>query len=313
MGSQPLVEFSNPSSFILDQLTHKKKKYDGNLRLPKNQHFGQLKLFSNELLFILRHVYDSENIRAKKLIVYIGAGPGHHLPLLIKMFPKLEWHLYDSRFVNELRSMKNVTTFERYFEDKDMDKYIKMQKDNEVYLISDIRDLTYNPKAQNIEEEKKIFFDMDLQKKWVMGIKARFSMVKFRPPFPEKHVIEYLGKNYIEYLPGIIYKQPWAKITSVETRLVIARDQVNETKRYYLEDYESQMFYHNAIMRNCNYRFPLDNLVEGVEFKPGAKVDLRYDFAFTIVCLYNYFLRLGQADPMKTSRRIIKILRDLVN
>ena len=104
-----------------------------------------------------------------------------------------------------------------------------------------------------------------MQQNGFQGVGALWSMVKFRPPFPEDFIIKHIGKDYIEYFPGIIYKQPFSKITSVETRLVISKDDINIKKRYNLKEYESQMFYHNVVSRNEEYVFPLDSIVKNLK------------------------------------------------
>lgn len=309
-----MEKFSYPRSFILDFNSDKEKEYNEKLKLTKNVHKGQVKLFCNELLFILNHVYDGSSDKNEKLIVYVGAGPGYHIPLLVKMFPHLKWHLYDCRFAKELRCMKNVELFERYFEEKDIEIYKGMKKSNksfDLYFISDIRDLSYNAKKQTLEEEMKIFNDMEFQEKWVRAIKAKYSMIKFRPPFPVPHVLDYLKKDYIEYLPGLVYKQPFAKITSVETRLVTSEKECEKTTRYYLKQYESLMFYHNAVYRNLNFSYNLDEFVKGVEVKENVTIDTRYDFASIVMMFYHYFMRLKKDTPQNTSKRVVKALKAL--
>lgn len=301
-------KFVYPVSFILNQYKHGEREYDESLQLKRNIHKGQIKLFSNELLFILNHVYDSLSDNIQKLIVYVGAGPGHHLPLLIKMFPKLNWHLYDCRFDNKLSYFENVKLYQRYFEDTDLENYKKLKSKFDIYFISDIRDLSYDPKKQTLEEEMKIFNDMDLQKNWVKELKAKYSMIKFRPPFPVQHVLDYLKKDYIEYLPGIIYKQPWAKITSVETRLVIHEKDCNKTAYYNLKKYESQMFYHNSIFRNKNFIFPLSGVFNDQNIDGKTKINTKYDFAFIITLFYHYFMRLNKEDA-NVDKKIIKALK----
>lgn len=301
--------FLYPDDLRLNQENHGSMQYDKKISFLNNNHLGQLKLFSNELEFILTFCCDDNISSKKKLILYIGAGPGNHLAFLAKMFPTFEWHLFDIRFDPALEKVKNVFLEKRYFDSSSVKTYkeLSSQDDVDLYLISDIRDLSYNSKEWNVEEELKVLDDMALQKSWVEEIRPKFSMLKFRLPFPEPGVIEKLGPT-IPYLHGIIYKQPWARGKSIETRLIVDRSDIRDVE-YSLERYESQMFYHNAVLRQKEYIFPLSHLLDKKKISKNLTINRRYDCAYIISLLFQYFKR---SDPMinesKMERNIIKVL-----
>ena len=308
------VPFNYPEDLRVDQTIHPKADYDESASFTLNKHLGQLKLFSNELEFLLSFVCDDNMTKKKKVILYIGSGPGNHLNYLTKMFPTIEWHLFDDHFDSRLESLKNVMVQVRYFSDDDMGDYKKIYADDpevDLYLISDIRTLTFNSKKRSAEEEAKVLEDLTLQRKWIEYIKPKYSMIKFRVPFPYPDVIKLLGKDYIEYFDGILYKQPWSGSSSIETRIVI--DNTMREKRYNLATYEKQLFYHNKFIRQSNYVFPMSDVLVGVKVNNFFTINARYDCAYIITLLVQYFTRTSPLmEPLKIKDRIIRIL-DLVS
>lgn len=296
-----------------DTVLHKddpEKQYSEKVRIETNTHLGQLKLFCNELGFLLNYVCDENMATHRKIFLYIGAGPGEHVVILAKMFPTIIWHLFDNRFTDKLRTMKNVQIFERYFTDDDVALYrdLSMKPETDVYLVSDIRNMSYASGAWTVEEELKVVEDMSLQASWVKAIKPRFSMLKFRLPFYEEAVVKHYGGEYVNYLDGIIYKQPWARNKSTETRLVVDGSNIRD-RQYSFRKYESQMFYHNVVTRNTTFLFPLSKELNRVKVSRNLTLDNHYDSAYTISLLYNYFKR-SSGDLLDTTMasRIIKIL-----
>lgn len=304
-----MTHFNYPDDLRLDSSSHEKLKYDKKISFLKNNHLGQLKLFSNELEFVLSYCCDSNILLKKKIILYIGAGPGNHLVYLARMFPTFEWHLFDCRFDPKLESVKNIFLEKRYFDEGSLKTYQDLIRNENIdlYLISDIRDLSYNSKDWNVEEELKVLEDMALQKSWVEALKPRYSMLKFRLPFPEPEVLERLGDE-VPYLYGTIYKQPWARGKSIETRLIVPGDDIRDVM-YSLTDYEGQMFYHNAVLRQKDYIFPLSDVLDGRRISKNMVVNKRYDCAFIITLLYQYFYRSKPDIDLKSLEiKIVKIL-----
>lgn len=262
------------------------QRYNPSLKTKDNLHKGQLKLFTNELIFLLFHCFEKPS-NNKKIVLYIGAGPGDHLIYLTKMFPDIEWHLFDDHFNPTLKSIENIKLFTHYFSEKDISFYkdIAKNKEYDLYLISDIRNLSFNSKNWHYEEEFKIMEDMEVQKNWVVNIKPKYSMLKFRLPFPEKEIIQKIGTSFV-YLDGIVYKQPWAKEKSIETRLVVPYD--FKFKHWDIQKYEQQMFYHNVTTRRLKYKFSIPELDD---FNVMEKLSLKnnFDSVSLIEALYTYF------------------------
>lgn len=304
--------FNYPEDTILNQKTAERRPYENKTIFTNNIHLGQLKLFSNELQFILSYIFNNNlDPRKQNILLYVGAGKGHHLYYLAKMFPTLNFHLFDCRFDDKLYTLKNIKIEKRYFENEDVEYYSRLSRDPdfELFFISDIRDLTLDSKKWNIEEQIKIIEDMNLQKRWVEEINAKASMLKFKLPYPDPEVIDYLKGKKFEYLDGIIYKQPWAKGKSIETRLVIPREYI-ENKKYDLMMYEEQMFYHNAIIRQKDYVYPLSDKLVGIKVNKNLTINARYDCAFIITLLVEYYHR---SKPNLEEKKLIKNILHILN
>lgn len=305
MSSMSSYKF--PDSLILKD-TDKREKYSASKKMDNNLHLGQLKLFTNELVFLLLHCCSDLSEKRKK-VIYIGAGPGNHLVILARMFPSIEWHLFDVRFDPELSKIKNVKLFRRYFEEEDIETYRSLREEEifDLYLISDIRNLSYDSGGWSIEEELKVMEDMELQKKWVLSIKPKYSMLKFRLPFPEKEVIDKIGES-VSYLDGIIYKQPWARSKSIETRLVVPHEY--KIREWNLRQYEEQMYYHNLTIRRLRYK-PILPLFVGKEINKKLTIDENFDSSSTIEALYLYFLRVNGEDyPLEKIYKKMELVLD---
>lgn len=239
--SEYLKTFDRKLHYVIGDHTVE-KKYKRGAKL-NNTYWGQLKLFTNELLF-LTHYYDPSDV---KDLVYVGAAGGHHLRMLTTMFPSLHFHLFDTgNFSSDLYNMSNITINQRYFEDSDVEKW----KHKNCLFISDIRTLTYDSSKTKVKDmkvnEDTVWNDMTLQRKWVEEIKPLYSLLKFRLPYAEEFELA-KGKTR-GYLDGIVYAQPFCKSSSSETRLCVLGKQITE-RDWDILSYEKKLFYHNSETR----------------------------------------------------------------
>lgn len=236
--------------------------------IRSTRHYGQRKLLLSEIEFITL-MYDKYKLLKKKkvILLYVGAAPGYHIPILVKMFPNLHFHLYDpANFAINEKDRFHIKIFQDFF----TDKYIKKYRDNKnpVLFVSDIRDPFYdNTKSDQLQN------DMRLQQEWVLRIKPYGAMFKFRLLFDD---------NYTKYLYGDSYLPVWGPLTTTETRLICNKDDTNnwtKFKNYSNRDHEERMMYFN----NC-YRMNLFN--HNVEGVPG--ICHCYDCVSEIIILNNY-------------------------
>jgi hypothetical protein len=282
-----------------------KDKYD--------RKWGQLKLFITLLQFIVRYVSKSDKT---PVIIYVGAAPGFNIVPISKMFPSIEFHLYDRAILlgkkpdgndpvqiipwcSKLVECTNITIHNKYFDSSDI-SYWKEKKENfDIYFVSDIRSLSHRMGAdkpknmtpmqmqkyvqeQEIIEDKTIRDDLRLQASWVKDLLPIYSQLKFRLPF--------YSNEPVAYFDGEIYSQPWIGMGSSETRLVVKKDFT--MKEYLPSNYNNVMMYHNTKRRKMKFENPFSGNTD--MYDPAKYIFNFYDDALTFKTIYYYFVRIGR-------------------
>eukprot|EP00961_Rhodomonas_salina_P293788 3934036-Rhodomonas_salina.1 len=94
------------------------------------------------------------------------------------------------------------------------------------------------------------------QQRWHDIIRPLKSMLKFRLPW---------AAGQTEYLSGDVYLQPFAPITSTESRLI---PHGHERIMWDNRKYEEQMFYFNTVTRVARYAhdMPVGEVVSGLDY-----------------------------------------------
>lgn len=214
-----------------DRITYRKS-----LELCRSRpkfHFGQLKLFFTELMFLSKHSQPLDTI------LYIGAAPGYHINKLAELFPNLNFDLWDPRDF-EIDPKPNVKLYQEFFTDTSASSYSK--QGGRILLMCDLRTITIGKlkKTKNIEEmDELVDEDMKMQRRWCQIINPYYAYLKFRLPYE-------IPKT--KYLGGTIYLQPYTKI-STETRLMTSN--YTDNILYDNDEFQEKMAYHNACDR-CN-------------------------------------------------------------
>ena len=299
-------------SFLED--TNREKEYDQRILCKNNFHWGQLKLFISEF-YVMTYILKDSDV---KDILYIGAAPGGHLFPLSKIFKQFTFHLYDNgRFDKRLYSCENIKIHKKYFDDEEIKLW--KSKYNKIFLISDIRNLSYIPETQTDEmqriNEKSVWNDMLLQQKWVEELEPHISLLKFRLPFPHKFVLE--EGRMRKYLNGKIMKQVYNKPKSSETRLLVRGIEYRE---YDIVKYERQMFYHNTFVRDeMNFLSPIgakkSSVCEILGISPSVCESLglfnNYDDVY-FTTLIKDFIRVF--EKVESNRKnILKLIKFIIN
>lgn len=219
--------------------------------LEKNQaykigrlHHGQRKLMLTEVLYLSMYGNLSNTV------VYAGAAPGTHILLLMDLFPRHKFILWDPvKFDRRLEKIQsnNLELHNEYFTNDSANIYTGQN----VIFISDIRS-----EVKGFEAFEAGVHNNNIdQKNWIQIMNPVISSLKFRIPFTHKG--PYL------YLDGVVYMQPWAPEFSAETRLVT----YGKNERFYDPVlFENELYYYNNIVREFGH-FPhqIDtNLVEGL-------------------------------------------------
>lgn len=232
----------------------------------KNCHYGQRKLFYTELEFL--SLLSKKHHLREVTVVYAGAAPGIHLPILFKLFPDVFWILIDPapfKFDKEGHTHRFVIINDFYTSST----YKTVQKINtknkKVAFISDIR---------VAPSEEETFKDMVAQQLWVTQLDNCCAyMLKFRLPYildtfkyeafdyqPPKGTHIALptkrSKGFL-YLSGKILFQLYPPMRSSESRLIGYHKQGHPFQLQYYDahKYDEQMNYFNMVARRQCYRY----------------------------------------------------------
>lgn len=209
--------------------------YAKSMEICKNArdlHFGQLKLFFSELIFLSIHA------KPGYLVLYIGAAEGYHISLLADFFPECMFELWDP-VPFKLEPRANIKLFNSKFTDTDAADYAKIT-DRPILLMCDLRNLEIIVHRRNNSMsgmDELVVTDMDMQASWAKTINPVSAYLKFRLPYNAKQT---------KYLAGRIYLQPYSKI-STEARLMTSK-----YDKYIVYDpikFDMQLAYHNAYNR----------------------------------------------------------------
>jgi hypothetical protein len=211
--------------------TDKKEKYRRREKDEKSVlHWGQRKLFLAELEFLTMYANPND------IVVYVGSAPGNHTYFLTLLFPFIRKFILIDPSPFYAKSTSDIEIIQDFFKPEHIEQIKKEYSSDNILFISDIRSAC--PMQEDDETvEMKVKQDMQIQMDWVLALKPRKSMLKFRLPWES-------GET--EYLDGDIYYQPWAPSTSTETRLITDG---TSKKMYSNRDYEQRMFYFNTHTR----------------------------------------------------------------
>ncbi|KAF4672039.1 Serine/threonine-protein kinase PRP4 [Perkinsus chesapeaki] len=219
-------------------------------------HWGQRKLLLAELEFLMTYASN----KAAAVVVYVGAGPGDHIPLLIRLInayrhhndmSPLSFELYDTTpFVETLRKMAEedpgtLRLFQEKFNLDRANSHRYKDSTTPVLLMSDIR--SGNWQGQTFQQnEKMVMADMSSQLDWWKAMRPQKALMKFRLPYTE-------GK--VRYASGSVNYPIWGAQTTTEARLTI------ETPDAPIIEYDNQEFgeamaYFNTVLRTAVYDRP---------------------------------------------------------
>ena len=198
-----------------------------------NLHHGQRKLFIGELEGLTDLMRAADMPRGSNLsrvpdqikVVYAGAAPGHHMPYLARLFPTVEWYLYDPapfRMRGSPAELSRIHMHQQYFTDDTAREW----QDRCDIFISDIRINPPEdaPDADLLKQtgwsptfEKQVALDMAMQDTWTMLIRPWLgASLKWRPPYVPAGI-----PHMIESMRGRILIQVWPSCSSTEGRLIV--------------------------------------------------------------------------------------------
>ena len=212
-------------------------------------HWGQMKLLMSEIEFLTPYFGES------LVVVYVGAAPGVHIPLLAELFDTFAFELYDPAPFG-IQETEKIRIFNvKFTADLASEIFVRF-KDNpsKLIFISDIRTAPSQDEDALREtdtgsfcriSQARIKRDMDSQKEWHLLMQPRRSMLKFRLPWEA---------GSTTYLAGSIHFSVWGPIYSHETRLITFErpNHLGESSYDHIT-YMLQLSYFNTVTRTCLY------------------------------------------------------------
>ncbi|MFA6165807.1 MAG: hypothetical protein WC700_04265 [Gemmatimonadaceae bacterium] len=232
----------------------KKRVVDGCAVTPTalNLHHGQRKLFVSELQCLTHWARRADE---RLVVVYAGAAPGDHIPLLLELFPGAEWHLYDPAPFR-VRAGPQCHLYQQYFTDEDARSW----RGRADVFICDIRvPQPVGPTGWSREFEDQVARDMAAQAEWTrLMAPRRGAMLKFRPPYFDPAAP---ASARLSYLRGRVLWQTWPAASSGEGRLLVeAADVAAAPQEFATRHYENAAASHNLARAWATYEPPAPGL-----------------------------------------------------
>ncbi len=263
-------------------------KFDFEPTIPKPKsvvHWGQLKMFLITLIFLVRQVNpDDKEVH----IIYPGSARGDNILILCEMFPNTRWYLIDPLpFHPKLKSHKQIMEIKNeYFTNETAQYYSKKfaGRNHPLFLISDIRVNT---------DDKSVIENQESNVKWHQIISPDYSYFKFRCP--------YEGDPIYPYYDGKIFIQPFAPVSSTESRLLLENKLVK--KDYNKDEYIGRFVYFNRILRPSYYTKKI--------IPEDRYFDNCYDCTYFSYLIQNYMNKFAKFNPFK-SQSVIQIMKHIV-
>lgn len=200
-------------------------------------HWGQLKLLASEIEFLTPHAHTTG-----LTVVYAGAAPGHHIPCLASMFPKMRFLLIDPLpFSIEQTSQLEIIQAPMTTELAETLAQHSQTTRSPLLFISDVRVGPPTPSRESHEQhQRRIMRDMMAQQHWHIILKPIQSVLKFRLPWSIR------ARSL--YLSGSIHLPVFGRPHTHETRLIT---DPGEPRLVWYDhtQYEEQMAHFNSVTR----------------------------------------------------------------
>lgn len=200
-------------------------------------HFGQRKLLISEIDFLTDYASQEDC-----LVVYAGAASGAHISVLMKLFKRVRFHLYDTERFSSLlydkttnKPRKRLTLFKEYLTaDLVRQRYgAGTVGTSRILFISDIRTKS---KGSAKPTDDDVSRDNSLNLELSLTLGAHATMLKFRLPY---------RSGATNLLDGELRLQCWSGVESTEVRLVAVAPY--SVRPYDHTEHEQQMYRHNTI------------------------------------------------------------------
>lgn len=220
-----------------------------------NCHWPQRKLLF-AYLELLTELQRTVNMSLHRVsVIYSGASPGHHIPLIIKFFRCAQWILvqspgtsaskWDTYLTNNAKKLNTVIV-----ESLEHAKTL-IQPDTEVLLICDTH---FGTDVHNA---------LNMQREIVNIINPKYMFLRFKLPYDVHHV---------KYFNGRVYPCIWSAPFSTESTLFVHSGS-REEKQWDTKKYNDQMHYYNQVLRQTRFENPLKMFIPGYDDSYECKVE----------------------------------------
>ena len=203
-------------------------------------HRGQLKLLLSEMVFL--QPYRGTRHR----VVYAGAAPGLHIPILADMFPEMRFMLIDPH-PSALADVcpPNVVTLQTEMTNQLAEEMAGKYAGEPLLFISDVR---VGPPAGCTESlrdhQQRVHRDMLAQMGWYQRLMPKAGLLKFRLPWDlEPRTM---------YLSGTILLPVFGRHFTHESRLIVTGP-APAMESYDNVKYERQMAFFNRVVRPATF------------------------------------------------------------
>jgi hypothetical protein len=300
------------------QLAYQKKTTAD--KSPSINYCPNIKMLINDVSFLTHRAKDGDTV------IYVGSTIGNYLPTLAKMFPCVQFLVYDGNpkschyrqsAQNPMEaSPPNIHVKPTWFSDSEARNLISMvhpakYDSAKTLLMVDTRNVTRLPlevsdkddhatvSSRTVVTDEDVQMDMRDQRDWVEILRPRAASLKFRMQISSSSRGNEDGKGAaaaaslqrLEYLDGTLSLQPFAHRASTEVRLFVdakeSRDDRSTKYSYPTRAYDSCV--HDACMFHHNF------VTRRQHLQSPARIKVRPVSSLS-VCLFFF---ISQPEPQR--------------
>eukprot|EP00756_Hemistasia_phaeocysticola_P048385 Hpha_TRINITY_DN22811_c0_g1::TRINITY_DN22811_c0_g1_i1::g.84429::m.84429/K18776/MTR2, MT48; cap2 methyltransferase len=249
-------------------------------RTPYRRRTGELKTtmdWRSRRLFLLETEFLTQYGELGKTVIYDGAAPGQHLPLLCRFFPEHNFVLLD-KAKNRIRcpDMRKLKIVGAPLTKETAEEFKEKYGESGILYISNLKG-----DADSSWTEK----EMAAQREFYETLQPKKALLRFRLPYEA-------GET--EYLDGTLLFCPYGSQTSTELRLIPKAD--SPLRVYNHQTVEEQMFHFNIFTRV--HTFPEYSPAHASHTRHKAPVaacgfDWRYDNTAESAILWAFAEKFG--------------------
>lgn len=277
----PEIKRFTQDDLYLKKIPSGNESYSKKINMFSDEGNPQMCLLLPEIYFLSRCIRDDK----KTLVLYIGGHPGDHINFLASLFEEVNFIVYDADIsMNEDEIMKkigidpysngeplkNVELRKKFFSADEANEIKRITPENQdILLISDIRNKKYDIKQAPEINSKILDDDTYMQISWCEILKPRYALLKYRPKLEEECLTvpenltdssdsDEARKLYYKYPKGYFLALPMQKKT--QKAMYFMCNKYDLEIKYCHRDMISMInYHHNYRRRAIFYDNPFEN------------------------------------------------------